>query len=85
MWGHRVGWLPPNGTGPVPLVLDLPITHEKFGSISDPSINGRLYFPNDGPETADLDGPLNETADHKVREYHSVLVLESVSPINPLY
>jgi hypothetical protein len=29
------------------LGLDLRITHERFGSISDPSINGRLHCPND--------------------------------------
>jgi hypothetical protein len=60
MWGHRVGWLP-RESGPVPLVLDLRIAHEKFGSSSDPSINGRLHCPND------IDGPLNEAADDKIR------------------
>ncbi len=33
--------------GPVPLVLDLRIIHDRFGSISDPSLNGHLHYPND--------------------------------------
>ena len=41
-----VGYLA-NAAGPVPLVLDLRIAHERFGSSSDPSFNGHLYYPND--------------------------------------
>ena len=41
-----------NEAGPVPLVLDLRIDHDRWGSSSDPSINGHLHYPND------LDGPL---------------------------
>ncbi len=44
-------------------VLDLLISHERFGSTSDPSIDGHLYFPND------LDGPLNETDTEKIWDY----------------
>jgi len=29
------------------LVLDLRIAHERFGSSSDPSLNGNLHYPND--------------------------------------
>ena len=54
-----------NAAGPVPLVLDLCIAHEKFGSSSDPNINGLLHYPND------LDGSLNETAAAKIRQYHT--------------
>ena len=36
-----------NVEGPVPLVLDLRITYELFGSSSDPSLNGNLHYPND--------------------------------------
>jgi hypothetical protein len=43
-----------NTGGAVPLVLDLHITHDRFGSSSDPSRNGRLHYPNN------LDGPINE-------------------------
>jgi hypothetical protein len=34
-----------NPVVPVPLVLDLRIDHERFGSSSDPSINGHLHYP----------------------------------------
>jgi len=54
-----------NTTGPVPLVLDLLITHETFGSISDPSINGHLHYPNE------LDSPQNETVTDKIRRYRT--------------
>ena len=45
-----------NAAGPVPLVLDLRIAHDRFGSSSDPSIHGHLHYPND------LDGSLKEAA-----------------------
>ena len=48
-----------NATGPVPLVVDLRIAHERWGSRSDPSLNGHLHSPND------IDGPLNETVTDK--------------------
>jgi hypothetical protein len=51
--------------GPLPLVLDLRMAHERFGSISDPSINGHLHYPND------LDGPLNDAAADKIRQYRA--------------
>jgi hypothetical protein len=54
-----------NTAGPVPLVLDLRIAHERFQSSSDPRINGRLHYPND------LDGPLNGAAVDKIRQYRS--------------
>ncbi len=31
----------------MPLVLDLRIAHDRFGSSSDPSLNGHLHYPND--------------------------------------
>jgi hypothetical protein len=49
----------------VPLVLDLRLAHDRFGSSSDPSINGHLHYPND------LDGPLNEVAADKIRQYRA--------------
>ena len=36
-----------NATGPVSLVLDLHIAHDRWGSSSDPSINGHLHYPTD--------------------------------------
>ena len=55
-----VGYLT-NTTGPVPLVLDLGIAHNRFGRSSDRSINDHLHYPND------LDGPLNEVVTDKIR------------------
>ncbi len=58
-----------NVVGPVTLVLDLLITDDRFGSTSDPSLNGHLQYPND------LDGPLNESVTDKIRQYHSVTII----------
>ena len=46
------------------LVLDLCITHERFGSSSDPSLHGNLHYPHD------IDRSINEAAD-KIRKYHA--------------
>jgi hypothetical protein len=54
-----------NAAGPVPLVLDLRIDHERFGSSSDLSINGHLHYPND------VDRSLNEAAADKIRKHRS--------------
>ncbi len=54
-----------NETGPVSLVLDLRIAHDRFGSSSDPSLNGNLHYPNN------IDRSLNETDDDKLRKYRS--------------
>ncbi len=51
--------------GPVPLVLDLHITHDRFWSISDPSLNGHLHYPND------IDKSLHETVTDKIRKYRA--------------
>ena len=52
-----------NVSGPVPLVLDLRIVHDRWGSNSDPSINGVLHYPND------IDRFLNESTADKIRKY----------------
>jgi hypothetical protein len=54
-----------NVVGPVSLVLDLLITHDRFGSNSDPSLNGHLHYPND------IDKSLNEDTTDKIRKYRS--------------
>jgi hypothetical protein len=54
-----------NVSGSVSLVLDLHISHERFGRSSDPSINGHLHYPND------VDRSLNETATDKIRKYRA--------------
>ncbi len=52
-----------NVSGPVPLVLDLRIPHERVGSSADPSLNGLLKYPNK------LDQSLNDGAADKIRKY----------------
>jgi hypothetical protein len=54
-----------NAAGPVPLVLDLSIAHDRFGSSSDHNLNGHLHYPND------IDRSLNEAADDKIRKYRA--------------
>jgi hypothetical protein len=52
-------------TGPMTLVLDLRITHHRWGSSSDPSLNFHLHYPND------VDRSLNEAVVDKIRKYRS--------------
>ena len=54
-----------NEVGPVPLVLDLRIAHDRYGSSSDPSLHGHLHYPND------IDRSLNEAAADKIRKYRA--------------
>jgi hypothetical protein len=54
-----------HAAGPVPLVLDLRIVHERWGSSSNPSLNGQLHYP------TDLDRPLNEAAADKILQYRA--------------
>ncbi len=53
-----------NAADPGPLVLDLRLTHDRFGSSSDPTLNGRLHYN-------DVDKSLNETANDKIRKYRA--------------
>jgi hypothetical protein len=55
-----------NAAVPVPLVFDLRIAHDRFGSTSDPSLNGHLHYPND------IDKSLNEVVCDKIRKYRVV-------------
>ena len=54
-----------NVSGPVPLVLDLLITHDRVGSSTDPTLNGHLHHPNN------LDKSLNDVSADKIRKYRS--------------
>jgi hypothetical protein len=56
-----------DAAGPVPLVTDLRITHECFGSRSNPSFNGTLHYP----APVDIDQPINDTAADKIRYYRA--------------
>jgi hypothetical protein len=53
--------------GPVPLVLDLRIVHDRFGSRSDPNLNGQLHYPNPN----DIDRSLTEAAADKIRKHRA--------------
>jgi hypothetical protein len=54
-----------NTTDPVPLVPDLRIAHDRFGTSFDPRLNGHLHYPND------IDKSLNEAAADKIRKYRA--------------
>ena len=54
-----------NEAGPVPLVLNLRIAHDRVGSSADPSLNGHLKHPNN------LDQLLNDAANDKIRKYRA--------------
>ena len=49
----------------MPLVLDLRITRERWGSSPDPNLNGNLHYPND------TDRSLNESSVDKIRKYRA--------------
>jgi hypothetical protein len=55
-----------NATDPVPLVLDLRLAHDRFGSSSDPTLHGRLHYK-------DIDKSLNEDTNDKIRKYRLTL------------
>ena len=54
-----------NAAGPVPLMLDLRIAHDRYGSSSDPSLNGHLHYP------SNIDRSLNEAGADKIRKYRA--------------
>ena len=54
-----------NVAGPVSLVLDLRIAHDRVGSSTDPTLNGHLRHPNN------LDQSLNDTATDEIRKYRA--------------
>ncbi len=47
------------------MVLDLRIAHDRFGSSADPTLNGRLHYPNN------IDKSLNEAGNDKIRKYRA--------------
>jgi hypothetical protein len=50
-------------------VLDLRITHERWGSRSNPSLNGQLHCP------TDLDRTINETPPDKNLQYRGDIIV----------
>ncbi len=61
-------------------MLDLHIVHDRWGSSSDPSLNGHLHYPND------LDGPLNKTATEQLIKYDNTTLTTMIVPptLSPL-
>ena len=47
--------------------MDLRITHERWGSTSNPLISGNLHYSHPG----DIDKPLHGGAAEKIREYRA--------------
>ncbi len=67
-WGQHCGDIElggylANAAGPVSLVLDLRVAHDRVGSSADPALNGHLRYPNN------LDQSLNDAAADKIRRY----------------
>jgi hypothetical protein len=54
-----------NEAGPVSLVMDLRISHDRMDSSADPTLNGHLKYPNN------LDQSLNDVASDKIRKYRT--------------
>jgi hypothetical protein len=54
-----------NEAGPMSLVLDLRIAHDRVGSSTDPNLNGHLKYPNN------LDQSLNDASADKIRKYRA--------------
>ena len=61
--------------GRVQLVMVLSIVHDRWGSRSNPSINGHLHYP------TDMDRTLNETTTDKILQYRTDGI---VSPSHPI-
>jgi hypothetical protein len=56
-----------DAVGPMPLVPDLCITHERWGSSSNPLLNDHVHYP----RPHDIDRPLHAAACDKIRDYHA--------------
>jgi hypothetical protein len=68
--GHRCGDIQLEGylaneAGPVSLVLDLRIAHDRMGSSAETSLNCHLKYPNN------FDQSLNDAAADKIRKYRA--------------
>ena len=47
------------------MILDLRITHDRFGSSANPALNATLHYPNN------IDESLNQSANDKIRKYRA--------------
>ena len=66
-----------NAAGPAPLVLELRITHDRFGRSSDATLHGNLHYPND------IDRSLNETGADKIRNI-ALTIITTPLMLSPL-
>ena len=68
--------------GPVSLVMDLCFTHDRWGSISNPSLNEKLHYPTDLDRTLNevmTDKNLQYRVDHNNRPPKTILVMISTA------
>ena len=66
----------------MPLVLDLPITHERVGRSSDLSLNGNLRYPNDKDRSLNedvVDKILKYRADYNNNPPHTVVFIPAIA------
>jgi hypothetical protein len=71
-----------NAAEPLPLVLDLRIAHERWGSSSNPSLDGHLYDPTDMHRTlteAAADKIIQYRADYNNRPSHAISFMPAVA------
>jgi hypothetical protein len=74
-----------NEEGPVPLVLDLRIAHDRVGSSTDPNLNGHLKYPNNFDQSlndADADKVLKYRADYNNRSPSAVSFMPAIASIS---
>jgi hypothetical protein len=65
LWRHRASGIPGECDGPGAFGGGSPYRPDRYGSTSDPSLNGHLRYPND------IERSLNETVDDKIRKYRA--------------
>ena len=75
-----------NATGPLSLVLDLCIPYERWGSTSNPSLNGHLHYPTDIDRTlneSDTDNVLQYRPDYNNRPSHTITFIPPIASTSP--
>ena len=67
--------------GPVSLMVDLCITHERWGSSSNPGINGHLHYPTDIDRTLNevvVDTIIQYRTDYNNRPSHNISLMSAI-------
>jgi hypothetical protein len=67
LWGRGSSGILDQYDGPCAVGLRPLITHDRFGSSSDPTLNGNLHYPNPN----DIDESLNDDTADQIRKYHT--------------